>query len=64
MWFEIDEGERINIARFREAEATGAGTIATGCSFCLIMMDDAAKVEGKDADIQVKDLAEIVAESL
>jgi len=33
-----------------------------GCPFCLTMMTDAAKGEG--SEIQVKDVAEIVAERL
>jgi Fe-S oxidoreductase len=36
--------------------------VAVGCPFCLTMMTDAAK--GEDSPIQVKDVAEIVAERL
>ena len=64
MWFGDEAGERVNLERFREALGTGASTVATGCSFCLIMMDDAMKVEGKEGEIAVRDLAEIVAEGI
>jgi len=60
MWHEIDEGERINVNRFREAAQTGADTIVTACSFCLIMMDDAMRVEGKEDTMQILDIAEVV----
>ncbi len=60
MWHEINEGDRININRFDEAIQTNAATIATACSFCLIMMDDAMKVQGKEQDVEVLDLAELV----
>ena len=43
--------------RIREAEATDAQTLAVGCPFCMIMLSDAA-----EDGIQVRDVAEIVAE--
>ena len=46
MWYEMEESDRMNLSRIRQAKATGAKTVATGCSFCMIMMDDAVKVEG------------------
>ena len=65
MWYEMDdEKDRMNLARVRQAAATGANTVATACSFCMIMMDDGVKVEGKEDSLQVKDVAELVAESL
>jgi Fe-S oxidoreductase len=63
MWKEEEEGSaRVNVTRFSEAKATGANTVAVGCPFCLTMMTDAAKGDGDS--IQVKDVAEIVAERL
>jgi Fe-S oxidoreductase len=63
MWKEEEEGAaRVNAARFEEAKSTGADTVAVGCPFCLTMMTDAAKDKG--SEIQVKDVAEIVAERL
>ena len=64
MWYEMEEPDRMNLSRIRQAKATGAKTVATGCSFCMIMMDDAVKVEGLEGDLEVKDVAELVAESL
>jgi Fe-S oxidoreductase len=63
MWKEEEEGtERVNTARFREAKATGAGTVAVGCPFCMTMLTDATKADG--GSVQVKDVAEIVAERM
>jgi len=63
MWKEEEAGSgRVNEARFAEAKATGANTVAVGCPFCLTMMTDASKADG--GTIQVKDVAEIVAERL
>jgi Fe-S oxidoreductase len=64
MWYEMEEEDRMNLARVRQAAATGAGTVATACSFCMIMMDDAVKVEGKEDSLRVRDVAELVAENL
>ncbi|MCS6993856.1 MAG: (Fe-S)-binding protein [Anaerolineales bacterium] len=63
MWKEEERGTtRVNRARFAEAKATGAETLAVGCPFCLTMMTDAAKAEG--GHLPVKDVAELVAERL
>jgi len=63
MWKEEEAGSgRVNEARFKEAKATGANTVAVGCPFCMSMMTDASKADG--GEIQVKDVAEIVAERM
>ena len=63
MWKEEEEGtERVNTARFREAKATGASTVAVGCPFCMTMLTDASTADG--GSVQVRDVAEIVAERL
>ncbi|HEB65868.1 MAG TPA: (Fe-S)-binding protein, partial [Chloroflexi bacterium] len=63
MWKEEEEGTaRVNITRFKEAQDIGAATMAVGCPFCLTMMTDASKEVG--SEMQVLDIAEIVAEAL
>jgi Fe-S oxidoreductase len=63
MWKEEEAGSaRVNEMRFAEAKSVGADTVAVGCPFCLTMMNDASKADG--GNIQVKDVAEIVAERL
>ncbi len=64
MWHDIEEGDRINVLRFEEAAETGAETVATACSFCMIMMDDAMRFKGQEENMKVKDIAELVAEGL
>ena len=64
MWYEIDQGERINTERLEHAATTGAEILATACSYCLIMLDDACKVKGMEESLQLKDIAELVAEGL
>lgn len=63
MWKEEETGTgKINATRFAEAQATGAGTVAVGCPFCLTMLTDASKATGET--LAVKDVAELVAERL
>ena len=63
MWKEEEVGvERVNANRFREAQATGAQTLAVGCPFCMVMLNDAGKVAGEP--MQVLDVAEIVLQAL
>ncbi len=63
MWKEEEHGvERVNAQRFREAQETGASTLAVGCPFCMIMLNDARK--DANSDMRVLDVAEIIALSL
>jgi Fe-S oxidoreductase len=63
MWKEEEHGKQaVNANRFAEAEATGAKTLAIGCPFCARMLDDANIEAGNP--MQVKDVAQVVAESL
>lgn len=64
MFMEEHIGKRINHERSDQAIATGAKTIATGCPFCMTMMSDGIKDRGKEEEIAVKDIAEIVAERI
>jgi Fe-S oxidoreductase len=64
MWMEETIGKKVNVERAQEAIATGAERIAVACPFCYVMMDDGVKGEGKDEDVQVQDIAEILLESL
>ena len=63
MWKEEAEGnERVNANRFQEAESTGAETLAVGCPFCMVMLNDAKN--DTNSDMEVHDIAEIVAQSI
>ena len=62
-WKEEEHGnEAVSHNRFAEAMETGAKVVATGCPFCARMLGD-AKADGSST-IQVKDVAELVAESV
>ncbi len=65
MFKEPEKGSKdINIARTEEVLATGATTVAVACPFCMTMITDGMKNKEKEAEVKVKDLAELIAESL
>ncbi|MGZ4797285.1 MAG: (Fe-S)-binding protein, partial [Acidimicrobiia bacterium] len=64
MWMEETIGKKVNTERAQEAIATGAERIAVACPFCYVMMDDGVKGEGKDEEVMVSDIAEVVLEAL
>ncbi len=64
MWMEEHIGTPVFKERTREALETGATTVAVGCPFCNTMITDGVKDMGKVDEVKVKDLAELVAESL
>lgn len=65
MFKEPEKGKKdINVERTEEAIATNATTIATACPFCMTMMSDGVKNKEQESKITVKDLAEIVMESM
>jgi Fe-S oxidoreductase len=62
MWVEERIGRRINVERTDEVVATGADSLGVACPYCLIMLDDGAKVRG--GALRVVDVAQVVAASL
>ena len=65
MFKEDEPGDkRINVARAEEAIATGASTVAAACPFCMIMWEDGVKQKNAEAQIELKDIAELIAERM
>ncbi len=63
MWTEESLGRRINHLRTEEIIASGTPVAATSCPFCLNMLRDGLK-DKERTDVQVKDVAQLVAEAL
>jgi len=63
MWLE-EHGERMSSNRAKEAIGTGAKTIAVACPFCMTMLEDGVKSEGKEEQVKTQDIAEIVAKAI
>jgi Fe-S oxidoreductase len=64
MWLEERNGRRMNQNRIGDVEATGAGTLAAACPFCTSMFIDGIKGKGRENDIKLMDLAELVEASM
>lgn len=67
VWKEEEHGvediyEPVNNARFAQAQATGAKTLAIGCPFCARMLNDANTEAGNP--MAVKDVAQVVASAI
>jgi len=63
MWME-EHHERMNINRAKEAIGTGAKVIAVACPFCLTMLEDGVKSEGKEESVKTLEITEMVAKAM
>ncbi|MCB9390764.1 MAG: 4Fe-4S dicluster domain-containing protein [Acidimicrobiia bacterium] len=64
MWMEEHTEVKINVDRAEEAIETKADRIAVACPFCMVMLDDGVKAEGKEEEVAVSDLSAILLEAL
>ena len=62
MWFDDGPEQRMGAGRVTEALETGAETVAVSCPFCLTMMTDG--VAAQNANVEVKDIAELLLEAV
>lgn len=62
MFKEPEKGDKdVNVLRTEDALETNPEIIATGCPFCNTMMTDGVKAKEKEAEIEVLDIAELIA---
>ena len=64
MWMEELIGKRIYLERTQEALKTNPSTIAVTCPYCMTMFEDGLKDENLQDKVNVKDIGEIVAETM
>lgn len=65
MFKEEEAGDtRVNFKRTDEAIETGASIIASNCPFCTTMLQDGVKNRDAENDVQILDIAELIADSL
>ena len=63
MWLETPVGERFPDVRASQAVETGADYLVTACPFCLVCLEDSAKLIA-DAELHVLDIAELALKAL
>lgn len=62
MFKEAERGDKeVNIERTEQALETNPNVIATGCPFCNTMMTDGIKNFNKEEEVEVVDIAELIA---
>jgi Fe-S oxidoreductase len=64
MWVDEPVEKRVNLNRTKEVVDSGAEAVGVACPFCKTMLSDGMKHFGKDEEIEVLDIAEIVAATL
>lgn len=64
MWLETEAETRINNRRLGDALDANAEVVATACPYCLLMFDDAIRSLDKADQVQVMDVAEVLASRL
>ena len=63
MWFDEPSVERPSNRRAAELAGTGADTVAVACPFCRIMLGDALRQVSPEKELNLVDLAEMLAEA-
>lgn len=64
VWMETPKGERFSDLRLEQAIDTGAEILATCCPYCITMFEDSRLTMGFDEKIEIKDITEIIQESI
>ena len=64
IWMDTPKGERFSDIRVEQAVEKGADTIAVACPYCFLNYRDSVLSMGKAETVQVKDIAELVAEAI
>ena len=64
MWYEEEGNQRVTHSRTDQFLETGADTVGVSCPFCMQMMEEGVQSKGETGSKQVKDLVELVEESL
>lgn len=64
MFMEETEGKRVNTERTEQLTENGAKCVALNCPFCLTMIEDGLKDINKEEEVQVRDIAEIIADAM
>ena len=62
MFKDAEKGNKeVNIERIEEALAANPKVVAVACPFCMTMMSDGVKNKEREADVAVRDIAELLA---
>lgn len=64
LFYEPEEETRMGVLRVQMAAEAGATVIVTACPFCLVNIQDAIKVAGKEGEMRAMDFTELIAQHM
>ncbi len=64
LFYEPEEETRMGVLRVNMAAEAGANVIVTACPFCLVNIQDAIKVAGKEDEMEALDFTQLIEEHL
>ena len=64
IWGEVPMGERFGELRVADALQSGAQVLATACPYCVNMLTDACNSLGKQDELEIAELSELLAGTL
>ena len=64
LFYEPEEETRMGVLRVNMAAEAGADVIVTACPFCLVNIQDAIKVSGREGEMEALDFTELIARHL
>jgi Fe-S oxidoreductase/nitrate reductase gamma subunit len=63
-WYTVEAEKKCSVIRIDEAQQLSPDILAAACPYCISMFEDASKVLGISEKMPIRDIAELVAESL
>ena len=63
-WYSVQASKKPSVIRLEEAQKVGPNVLAAACPYCISMLEDASKALGTSESMPIKDVAELVAETL
>ncbi|WP_022664528.1 (Fe-S)-binding protein [Desulfospira joergensenii] len=64
LFYEPEEETRMGVLRVNMAAEAGADVIVTACPFCLVNIQDAIKVAGKEGEMEAMDFTQLIEQHL
>jgi len=64
IWMETEAGLRFSDVKAQEAMDKEADYLVTACPYCIVMLEDSLKNIDKDEKMAVKDISELISETI
>ena len=64
VWYNVRTTKKPSVIRLEEASRMGPNVLAAACPYCISMFEEAGKTLGTSDSMPIKDIAELIADSL